>query len=413
MATVRERSGCYLIDFRYRGQRYREQTSIPVSPVNRRQVAQLVKRMDAELILGTFDYQSYFPEGKQADKFKASEWLRDNAALGPTLFESFAETWFAEKKIEWSSSYAKIVRGRLDNHLIPYFKGRQVAAIEKADIMAFRSVLAEKPGKSGGRVGASCINNVMLPLRQILGEAADRFGFTDPWKNIRHIRERKKEIRPLSLQEVKLFLDNIREDFKAYYTVRFLTGLRSGEVDGLRWRNVDFDRRQLLIREARVKGEMVATKTDGSTREVDMSDLVYETLLAHKADVGERSEFVFSTAAGTPLHDRNVTRRVWYPMLRYLGLRERRPYQTRHTAATLWLAAGENPEWIAKQMGHTTTKMLFTVYSRYVPNLTRKDGSAMEKLLQAEFDNNKTNPGPSHDSEAPHENSQSTENEND
>lgn len=71
-------------------------------------------------------------------------------------------------------------------------------------------------------------------------------------------------------------------------------------------------------------------------------------------------------------------------MLRYLGLRRRRPYQTRHTAATFWLAAGENPEWIARQLGHSTTEMLFKVYSWYVPNLTRQDGSAMERLLRRE-----------------------------
>ena len=63
-------------------------------------------------------------------------------------------------------------------------------------------------------------------------------------------------------------------------------------------------------------------------------------------------------------------------------VKARRPYQTRHTAATLWLAAGENPEWIARQMGHTSTEMLFKVYSRYVPNLTRQDGSAFERLLE-------------------------------
>ncbi|MFO1607116.1 hypothetical protein QOT38_04440, partial [Pseudomonas aeruginosa] len=46
-------------------------------------------------------------------------------------------------------------------------------------------------------------------------------------------------------------------------------------------------------------------------------------------------------------------------------------------------SAGENPEWIARQMGHTTTEMLFRVYSRYVPNLTRRDGSAFDNLIQA------------------------------
>ena len=68
-------------------------------------------------------------------------------------------------------------------------------------------------------------------------------------------------------------------------------------------------------------------------------------------------------------------------MLRHLGLKDRRPYQSRPTPATLWLGAGENPEWIARQLGHTTTEMLFRVYSRYVPNLTRRDGSAFERLL--------------------------------
>jgi len=57
-------------------------------------------------------------------------------------------------------------------------------------------------------------------------------------------------------------------------------------------------------------------------------------------------------------------------------------------AATLWLASGENPEWIARQMGHTTTEMLFRVYSRYVPNLTRRDGSTFEALLDQTLSTN-------------------------
>lgn len=98
---------------------------------------------------------------------------------------------------------------------------------------------------------------------------------------------------------------------------------------------------------------------------------------------------MFSTRARTPLSHNNVTKRVWYPLLRHLGLRKRWPYQTRHTAATLWLASGESPEWIARQMGHANTEMLFRVYSRYVPNLTRRDGSAFENLLAANLSANR------------------------
>ena len=83
-----------------------------------------------------------------------------------------------------------------------------------------------------------------------------------------------------------------------------------------------------------------------------------------------------------PIDLANFVSRVWNPLLDHLALKRRRPYQMRHTAATLWLASGENPEWIARQLGHSTTEMLFRVYSRYVPNLTRRDGSAFESMLR-------------------------------
>lgn len=78
----------------------------------------------------------------------------------------------------------------------------------------------------------------------------------------------------------------------------------------------------------------------------------------------------------------DITRRVWYPTLKKAGLAPRAPYQSRHTAASIWLASGENPEWVARQLGHTNTEMLFKTYSKYVPNLTRKDGSAFEKFIE-------------------------------
>lgn len=180
---------------------------------------------------------------------------------------------------------------------------------------------------------------------------------------------------------MKTILDTIRADFRDYFTVRFFTGMRTGEVDGLKWKYVDLENRLLLIRETVVNGEDEYTKTDGSQRDIRMSQIVFEALKRQQAATGTLSEYVFCNRLGRPLDHKNITNRVWYPLLRHLGLKKRRPYQCRHTAATLWLAAGEAPEWIARQLGHTTTEMLFRVYSRYVPNLTRRDGSAFERLI--------------------------------
>jgi AAA domain len=81
--------------------------------------------------------------------------------------------------------------------------------------------------------------------------------------------------------------------------------------------------------------QLATTKTDGSMREIAMNHLVYEALLAQREVTGTLSDYVFCMRSGNPFINRNVTSRIWYPTLRYLGVRPRRPYQTRHTAATL------------------------------------------------------------------------------
>ena len=158
--------------------------------------------------------------------------------------------------------------------------------------------------------------------------------------------------------------------------------MRTSEIDGLQWENIDLQRREIHIREALVNGVLGGTKTYGSDRTIQMSDRVYQAFLQQKSLNNGKSSFVFCNRDGGPLDYRLVSKRVWHPLLRFLGLKPRRAYQTRHTAATLWLSAGENPEWIARQLGHSTTEMLFRVYSRYIPNVTRRDGSAFEAMLE-------------------------------
>mgnify|MGYP000007862300 FL=1 len=111
-----------------------------------------------------------------------------------------------------------------------------------------------------------------------------------------------------------------------------------------------------------------------------MSQPVYEAFLRMKLRTSNYV-YVFINQEGNPLSHNGVTKRVWYPLLRSVNLEKRNPYQMRHTAATLWLESGESPEWIANQMGHANTEMLFRVYSRYVPNLTRQDGSAANRMF--------------------------------
>ena len=385
MASIRSRRGKLFVDFRYMNMRCRETTNLTDTPANRKKLAKIIEKMEAEITLGIFDYAVYFPKSERAQEMVA---LADRAeaciSRNPT-FKEFSETFFEERKIEWRPSYRQKIQIILDKYLLPEFGGKAVHAIKKSDLLTFRSSLAKvRYGKDGqSSLSVARINQIMILLRMILEEASDRHEFEMPYKNIKNLKQARPDVNPFTLAEVWLILKHVRADYKPYYTIRFFTGMRTSEIDGLKWECINFDRREISIREALVNGEMGPTKTLGSQRDIAISQLVYDALQEQKKHTYGKSEFVFCNSQGNPMEYRNVNRRVWKPTLALLGLKHRRAYQTRHTAATLWLAAGENPEWIARQMGHSSTEMLFRVYSRYVPDITRQDGSAMNNLLLA------------------------------
>ena len=400
--NVRKETGKLVIDFTYRGVRCREQTALDDSAANRRRVEVVLKKLREATAAGTFVYGEFFPGSALIARFEVPHQVHAGtsaprqgtegaaaaaaASATPTpTFRDFTATWLAEHQVEWRRSHIKVLMSTLDGHLLPHFGTKPVGVISKADIFAFRAKLAELPGRAQAKMSNKRINGILAPLRQILNEAADRHGFISPTTTLKPLRIRKTDIDPFTLDQVQQILAVIRVDYRDYITTRVLTGMRTGEAHGLKWKYVEFENRLILIRETFVLGEDDETKTDSSRRDIQMSQPVFEALKRQYEATGKLSEYVFCNREGQPLDNKNFSDRVWYPLLRHLGLKARRPYQMRHTAATLWLASGEAPEWIARQLGHANTQMLFTVYSRFVPNLTRRDGSAIDRLLATRF----------------------------
>ncbi|QLG89565.1 site-specific integrase [Chitinibacter bivalviorum] len=391
---ARKETGLLFIDFRWEGKRCREQTNLRDNATNRRKLEKMLQQIESEIKLGRFDYARFFPESKSAENsvFNTSPIKSIGTALNTTtedgaeqkgpLFSVFIEEWLVESQITWRRSHQVNIRGMIDKYYLPAFGTVGVGNITRADLLKFRSSLAKVSGRNGNiTLSANRINKIMDPLRRIFEEAADRYDFTTPFVRIKPLKVPRSDVQPFTLAEVRLIIDSVRPDFKNYYTVRFFSGMRTGEIDGLKWKYVDFERRVIMVRETIVAGEEDYTKTDSSQRDIAMCGPVFDALENQYRATGAMSEYVFCNLQGLPVDHNNITKRVWYPLLSHLGLEKRRPYQSRHTAATLWLAAGEAPEWIARQMGHANTEMLFKVYSRYVPNLTRRDGSAFERLL--------------------------------
>jgi integrase len=367
-------------DFIFRNTRCREQTDLKDTPANRKLMLAALERIQASILLGQFNYREMFPNSSILKKIDATEMALNSAGTRVPILDDFAELWLNESKVQWRKTHLTSVFHIVRERIVPFFKGMQVDQITKQQVLAFRTLVCDIKKKNGDKLSPSTVNRHMKILRAILLEASDRHGFISPYGNIKPLKVPKTDIKPFTPDEIALLLDNCREDFYEYFLIRVFTGMRTGEVDGLKWKYVDFENRRILIRETIVKGEESYTKNDFSQREIQMSKPVYDALVSMKARTGSY-DYVFVNNGGRPLKHDNVTKRVWYPLLKLVGLEKRNPYQLRHTAATLWLGSGENVEWIANQMGHSNTEMLFRVYSRYVPNLTRRDGSEADRMF--------------------------------
>jgi integrase len=391
---ARPETGKLYLDFGYRGTRCREYTALPDTPANRRQAEALARRMERDIRSGRFEYAQYFPDSPRAPGATSP---RPNAVSAPAsnavatavespTFKNFAETWFKESEPRWRSRYRNAVHEVLAKHLVAWFGEMPLAKITRGDILAFRAEFARRKGRYGDTISAKRINKVISILNAILNEGCDRLCLVSPARGIKPLRQKRTEILPFNLEEVNLMVATVRKDYRAYLIVRFFTGMRTGEVNGLQWQDVDFVQNTIKVERSFSRDGDGDLKTDASHRLIPMVPQVRAAVETLAAARERECPWVFHTRHGNPIDAVNFTNRVWYPLLRLLGLRKRAPYQTRHTAATLMLAAGENPEWVARMLGHSTTEMLFRTYSRFIPNLTRDDGRAFAGLLRDRCD---------------------------
>ena len=155
MAKVRARpeTGNLYLDFFYRGKRCREQTALVDNPANRRMVEALAARIKREMAKGTFDYGTFFPDSPRAAQFAGAETsLSGSAGSTPshpapatarvtTTLGEFTETWYSENLPRWRNTHAETIRGTLDQHILPHFKLRPLAEINRAELLAFRAEL--------------------------------------------------------------------------------------------------------------------------------------------------------------------------------------------------------------------------------------------------------------------------------
>jgi integrase len=199
-------------------------------------------------------------------------------------------------------------------------------------------------------------------------------------------RHAKHEIRPLSPEQSKALLSAAAGDrLEALYVLALTTGMRLGELFALEWANIDLRAGYLMVRhtlmELRGEVRLSEPKTQKSRRKIELPKLAIDALLNHKKKAlaaGQIDGLVFRNASGGALRRGHFYQSGFKPLLERAGLpKATRFHDLRHTAATLLLAAGENPKVVQELLGHSNIAMTLGTYSHILPTMQR---SAVDRL---------------------------------
>jgi integrase len=202
-------------------------------------------------------------------------------------------------------------------------------------------------------------------------------------------RQTRQEMKVLTPDQAAAFLQAAAASpWKAFFSLLLASGMRPGEASGLKWSDVDFEKKRVTVNRSltRPKGggyKLQEPKTARSRRTIPLPTTVIENLKEHKQNqkVVKLDGFVFAAANGEPVNDRNITNRYFKPLLEEAGLPDLRLYDLRHTCATLLLAAGENPKIVSERLGHASIAITLDTYSHVLPSMQEAAAEKLEGLL--------------------------------
>lgn len=211
-----------------------------------------------------------------------------------------------------------------------------------------------------------------------------------------------KEQTPLTATEARAVLAAAAEErLAARWTVCLSLGIRQGEALGLKWTDVDWDRRVLTVQRKleRIKGVglvLSPPKTKKSIRRIRLPAQLVDALREHQqlqrhermaaGPLWHRGPFdglIFTTEIGTPI-DRHNDRRSWIRLLQKAGVSAVRLHDGRHTAATLLLEQGVPARVVMEILGHASSRITLDVYSHVTDDLSDEAAAAMERALWGE-----------------------------
>lgn len=294
-----------------------------------------------DAILREYNYTGRLPER-----------ISENETPDVMTFSEMVDVWLVhkEKQVkagEITPKTLKEYRKHLDKYILPKFGDQSLQEIKKVQIENFLDDLVGLAKKSK--------KHILTPLAGILKKAVkmELIEFNPAREVEIESGKEPKKSDPLTPDEIWTFIETVDDHYKPVFQFAFNTGMRWSEITALKWKNVDFRKRIVKVRESRVEGYEGKTKNAYSNRNVKLNDTSVEALKKQKEVSLGKSEYVFLNKHSGPITTGTLCKSTFKPTLIKAGLNTNRSIKdTRGSYTTNNINASEKLSSIQKQIGH-------------------------------------------------------------
>ncbi|EOW9526600.1 tyrosine-type recombinase/integrase [Bacillus cytotoxicus] len=309
-------------------------------------------------------------------------------------YDMYVDEWMKERSFHLQKSTFDIHKTYIENVIKPRIGHFRLQKIQPIHMQSFVNDLVINTDYSAHTVHIIFrIISASLKKAQVLKLIKENptIGITLP-------KIKKSEINIWTLEQVNQFISegkNVYRPTRFYIAcvIALLTGMRQGEILGLRWKDVDFENRvfyirQTLTQEGKIK---VGAKNNASIRNVHIPLKLIEELKLHRQTIMkerksygrdyEDNDLVICARKGNPLIPRNG-RIEFYNLTEKLGLPKIRFHDLRHTHATLLIQQNVNVKLISERLGHTDIQTTLNTYSHVLPTMQREVADKLDEIFR-------------------------------
>lgn len=299
--------------------------------------------------------------------------------LGRMSVEKWVDQWW-DTTLNLRASTRARYESIIDNRILPAFGSATLKSITPLQV---RSWVAELSYED---IAPATVRKIYNVFRKIMSSAVDSgFIAQSPCKGISLPKIEQEEMRFLSPEEVWRLADAIDPRYRALVLLGAYSGLRWGEMAGLKTGKVDLMRGEVDVVEILLdidgKLSFGKPKTRAGRRKVGIPRSIVDELAAH---IGKRpdpeSDLVFQSSKGGPLRRSLFRRRTWLPAIEKAGLSPLRVHDLRHTAISFWIYAGAHVREIATRAGHTSASVVLDRYGHIFPEADIKLRDTLEAM---------------------------------